>query len=119
MPLLLGSSALLGQVPLFEFSHRHRAEGLCVLQRQVVRVSSHLRNETGGPGSVLDHTFILTRQQGEWVVFGRWPLGTTHWQVTDGDLAQAKGGTDSGPSYCQLSSQHFSADTVVVFGDSL
>lgn len=29
---------LLGQVPLFEFSHRHRAEGLCVLQRQLVRV---------------------------------------------------------------------------------
>lgn len=64
-------------------------------------------------------TFILARQQGEWVVFGRWPLGTTHWRVTDGDLAQATGGTDSGPSYCQLSSRHFGADTVVVFGDSL
>lgn len=64
-------------------------------------------------------TFILARQQGEWVVFGRWSLGTTHWRVTDGDLAQAMGGTDSGPSYCQLSSRHFGADTAVVFGDSL
>lgn len=90
MPLLLGSSALVGQVPLFEFSYRHRAEGLCVLQRQLVRVSSRLRNETGGPGSVLDDTFILARQQGEWVVFGRWPLGTMHWQVTDGDLARPR-----------------------------
>lgn len=60
-------------------------------------------------------TFILARQQGEWVVFGRWPLGTTRWLATDGDLAQVTGGTDLGPSFLQ----HFSADTVVVFGDSL
>lgn len=99
----------------FEFSHRHRTEGLCVLRRHLARVSSCLRNEAGGPGLSWNDTFILARQQGEWVSLDHGLLGAS---IGGSQMEIWPGPQEAQAQGLLIVSYPHRADTVV-FGGSL